>query len=225
MSITLLNATWKKKWLLLVIFFGVLTMYITVMISMFNPNDMQPINNMLKLFPESMMKAFGFSNAPTNLTGYLASFLYGMLMLGFPLVYCAILGNRLVAKIVDNGSFAYLLSTPNSRTKIVFTQGVYALLSIAALSAALFGIGVLICAVSFPGVLNVTAFSRLNFTTMLVNMTVMMICFFFSCLFNDTKKGAGHRCRNPDCIPADEYAGRSFHGCTGAQIHLNLRAL
>ena len=191
MSLTLLKATWKKNWLLLVIFFGVLTMYMTVMVSMYNPNDMQAINSMLRLFPKELMNAFGFSNVPSDLTGYLASFLYGMLMLGFPLVYCVILGNRLVARMVDNGSFAFLLSTPNSRAKIILTQGVYALASVAALFAALSGVGVLACAAAFPGALNTGAFLKLNFTTMLVNMAVMMISFFFSCLFADAKKAQG----------------------------------
>ncbi len=56
----------------------------------------------------------GFSGLVTDLTGYLASWLYGLLMFGFPMVYCIILGNRLVARQVDSGSFAYLLSTPHS---------------------------------------------------------------------------------------------------------------
>lgn len=191
MSFTLLKTTFKKNWLLLVIFFGVLTMYLSIMISMFDPDDMAAIMDMIKVFPADLMKAMGFSSLATDLTGYLASWLYSLLMFGFPMVYCIILGNRLVAKLVDNGSFAYLLSTPNSRVKIVVTQGVYALVSLAVLFAALFGVGVLISESLYPGHLDVSAFFRLNFTTMLVNMTVMMISFFFSCVFSDTKKSLG----------------------------------
>lgn len=51
--------------------------------------------------------------------------------------------------------------------------------------------GVLICGAVFPGSLDVGAFLKLNFTTMLVNMAVMMISFFFSCLFNDSKMSLG----------------------------------
>ncbi|MEZ4357355.1 MAG: ABC transporter permease subunit [Eubacteriales bacterium] len=191
MSYTLFKTTFKKNWLLLAIFFGVLTMYLTVMISMYNPEDMSAITDMIKMFPEELMKAMGFSNLVTDLSGYLASWLYGMLMFGFPMVYCIILGNRLVAKMVDNGSFAYLLSTPNSRVKIILTQGVYALISIAVLFAALFGVGVFVCEAAFPGTLDIGAFFKLNVTTMLINMAVMMISFFFSCLFNDTKMSLG----------------------------------
>jgi ABC-2 type transport system permease protein len=191
MSYTLFKTTLKKNWILLMIFFAVLTMYLSVMVSMYDPNSMEALASMLKLLPQDLMKAMGFSSLVTDLTGYLASWLYGLLMFGFPMVYCIILGNKLVAKLVDNGSFAYLLSTPNSRVKIIVTQGIYALASVAALFAALFGMGVLVCGAMFPGELDVGAFLSLNFTTMLVNMAVMMICFFFSCLFNDTKMSLG----------------------------------
>lgn len=191
MSITLLKTTAKKNWVLLLIFFAVLTMYTTIMISMYNPEDMEAMLAMMKLLPEDMMKAMGFSNVITDLTGYLASWLYGMLMFGFPMVYCIILGNKLVAKTVDNGSMAYLLSTPVSRVRIIVTQGVYALLSVFILFAALFGVGVIASGAMFPGALDLEGYIRLNLTTMLINMVVMMITFFFSCLFNDTKYSLG----------------------------------
>lgn len=191
MSYPLLKTTAKKNWVLLLIFFGVLTMYLSIMISMYDPDNMEALTSMMDLLPKDLMNALGFGSLITDLTGYLASWLYGLLMLAFPMVYCIILGNRLVAKMVDNGSFAYLLSTPASRVKIIITQGAYALLSIAVLFTALAGMGIVICEALFPGLLDIGAFVKLNFTTMLVNMTVMMICFFFSCLFNDSKLATG----------------------------------
>jgi len=187
MSLTLFRLTVKQNWILLLIFFGVLTMYMTTMLSMFDPADMEGLLQMIEAFPEGLRTAFGFDALATDLTGYLASWLYGMLMIGFPMVYSIILGNGLVAKMVDNGSFAYLLSTPNSRTKIIVTKGVYALASMLVLFAVLFTVGILSAEALFPGLLDVGAFFRLNVTTMLVNMVVLMIAFFFSCVFNETK--------------------------------------
>ena len=191
MSIALFKHTYKKNWSLLLIFFGVLTMYITIMIAMFDPDDMEAITSMLELFPPDLMTAMGFSQLVTDLTSYLASWLYGLLMFGFPMVYCIILGNRLVAKKVDNGSFASYLSTPVSRSKIIFTQGLYALFSTAVLFAAVFGVGVATSEILHPRLLEIDRFLQLNITTMLVNMAVMMICFFFSCLFNDSSFSSG----------------------------------
>jgi ABC-2 type transport system permease protein len=190
-SLTLFMTTTRKNWKLLVIFLAVLSMYLTVMAAMYEPDDISFMTDMLKLFPENLMKAMRFSGLITGLTSYLASWLYGLLMLGFPMVYCVILSNRLVAKMVDNSSFAFLLSTPNSRNKIIFTQGLYALLSVAVMFAYVFGLGVLVCEAAFPGQLDISAFFRLNLTTMLVNMAIIMIGFFSSCLFNDTRRSLG----------------------------------
>ncbi len=191
MCLTLFKTTLKKNWVLLLIFFGVLTMYMSVMISMFDPEDMSALNSMLELLPQGMMNAMGFSGVETELTAYLASWLYGLLMIAFPMIYSIILGNKLVARMVDNGSFAYLLSTPNSRVKIILTQGVYALCSVAVLFLALFGLGTVISNAMLPGLIDTGAFFSLNLTTMLVNMVVLMISFFFSCLFNESKLSTG----------------------------------
>ncbi|MDD5018265.1 MAG: ABC transporter permease [Eubacteriales bacterium] len=191
MSFTLLKTTFKMNWKLLLIFWSVVAMYLAILVYMYDPEDMKALMSMVEAFPEDLMKAMGFSTAVADLTGYLASWLYGLLMFGIPMVYCIILGNRLVAKMVDNSSFAYLLTTPHSRVKIIVTQGVYALASVAVLFAVLYGTGVAICEAMFPGLLDIGAFLRLNITTMLINMAVMMISFFFSCLFNDTKRSLG----------------------------------
>ncbi|MBF7097011.1 ABC transporter permease subunit [Alkalibacter mobilis] len=191
MSLTLLKTNFKKNWILFIIFVGVVLMYFSVMLVMYDPEDIAALAGMLELFPEDIMEAMGFASIITDLTSYLASWLYGMLMLGLPMVYCIILGNRLVAKMVDNSSFAYLLSTPNSRIKIIFTQGFYALASVGALFMTFFSMGVFMSSILHPGLLDVKAFFKLNVTTMLVNMVVIMIAFFFSCLFNDSKRSAG----------------------------------
>jgi len=187
MICALFRKTLKQNWVLGLIFFGVLTMYMTTMLSMYDPEDMAGLILMIEAFPEGMRAAFGFDALATDITGYLAGWLYGVLMIGFPMVYSAIMGNRLVARMVDNGSFAYLLSTPHTRAKIIVTQGLYALASLSTMFVAVFTAGVLAAEAMFPGNLNVGAFFRLNVTTMLVNMVVMMIAFFFSCVFNEAR--------------------------------------
>jgi ABC-2 type transport system permease protein len=191
MSAALLKYTARKNWVMLLIFFGVLTMYLTIMISMYDPEDMESITSMLELFPEDLMQAMGFSQLVTDLTSYLASWLYGLLMFAFPMVYCIILSNRLVAKKVDNGSFACFLATPVSRVRVIMTLGTYALLSVIVLFAGLFGVGVAFSEIMHPGLLEIDRFLMLNITVMLVNMAVVMIGFFFSCMFNDSSLATG----------------------------------
>jgi ABC-2 type transport system permease protein len=190
MNLVLFRKTFKNNWLLLLIFFGVLTMYTTIMIAMFDPEDMEALNAMVEMFPEELLKAMGFSDV-TDLTSYVASWLYGLLMFAFPMVYAIILGYRLVAKTVDNGSMAYLLSTPNSRIKIIVTKGLYALLSIFVLFLAIFLLGITYSEIIHPGLLDIRNYLKINVTTMLVNMVVVMISFFFSSFFNDPRYALG----------------------------------
>ena len=64
-----------------------------------------------------IMSAFGMANTGSTLTEFLSNYLYGFLLLVFPMILEIILANKLVVKYVDIGSMAYLLSTPNSRNK------------------------------------------------------------------------------------------------------------
>ncbi len=191
MSLPLFILTIKKNWGLLLIFFAVLTMYTTIMIYMFNPDDMEGLMSVMNMLPEDLIRAMGFASVFTDLTGYLASWLYGMLMTAFPIVYSIILGNRLVTKTVDSGSITCLLSTPNSRVKIILTKGIYAFFSLAVLQFAVMIIGIVVSSIAFPDMLDIKAFFALNFTTLLVNMTVMAIMYFSSCYFSDSKYSLG----------------------------------
>ncbi|MGL4736579.1 MAG: ABC transporter permease subunit [Cellulosilyticaceae bacterium] len=192
MSFTLFKMTFKKNLMLGIIFLAVMIMYSVVMISMFSPESLDALNAMFKVLPPEMMKAFGFNGAFDSLVGYLASWLYGLILTAFPMVYCILLGHKLVCKTVDSGSIACLLATPHSRTKLIITKGVYALLSMAIMQMFVFGINLLIAKVMFPAeTIDVYVFLKLNVTVMLVNLTAMSITFFCSCLFNDTRFSVG----------------------------------
>lgn len=192
MSLALFKTTIKKNLMITTIFLFVMLFYSVVMISMFSPESLDALNAMFEVLPPDMMKALGFSGVFTNLVGYLASWLYGLILTAFPMVYCIILGNRLVAKTVDSGSIACLLATPNSRGKIIITKGIYALLSVIVMQMIVFAVNLLISKAMFPEeTIDVYVFFKLNLTVMLVNLTAMAITFFFSCLFNDTKLSLG----------------------------------
>lgn len=191
MNMTLYLKTLKRNWKLLLIFFMILLMYFSIMTAMYDPEDMAAIASMIELFPEDLMRAMGFDSIVTNLTEYLASWLYGFLMFAFPMIYCIILSYRLVSKMVDDGSMAFLLSTPLKRTQIIITQGLYALSSLGILFLACFLSGTLIAETMQPGALDIGAFFMLNLTTMFVNMAIIMIGFFASSVFTDAKYALG----------------------------------
>ncbi len=191
MSLPLLKATLKRNYMLFFIFLGVLTMYTTIIIGIYDPEDTKALMDMIATVPQGMMDAFGFTEPITDLTSLVASWLYGLLMLAFPMVYSILLCNRLMSKSIDSGSMACLLATPDSRVKIIVTKGVYALLSIGLLQMLVFVIGSVFSEYILPGHLDILGFFHLNLTTMFVNMLVFIIAFFFSSFLSEYKYAIG----------------------------------
>lgn len=158
----LLKKEMKSIWVLLVLFILILTMYETIIISMFDPE----LGNIMADFEKAMpgiMKAFGMVGAAeANLTGYLSSYLFNFILILFPLIFSIILSNKLVVKYVDNGSMAYLLATPISRSKIIRTQTIVAIGSLTLLLTASTIIGLIYSELTFPGELTISSYLYLN---------------------------------------------------------------
>ncbi|MBC8452389.1 MAG: hypothetical protein H8D65_00870, partial [Spirochaetes bacterium] len=127
MNKTLFAADLRAHWVLFFFIQFVLLLYGTISVYMFDPESVDALVNMLQVLPENMVKAMGFDNLGTDLTQYIASYLYGFIMIIFPIIYIAVLSNNLVAKHVEWGSIVYLLTTPNSRVRIAMTQALYLL--------------------------------------------------------------------------------------------------
>jgi ABC-2 type transport system permease protein len=187
MSMPLFKSTLRSNWVILLIFLLILCLYMGSFISMYSPDSTQSMQEMLKMLPEELVRAMGIGEMSADLTSYLANYFYGMLIFLIPLIYVAIVANRLVARQVDSGFMAYLLSTPNKRIKIAITQGVWFLLSIAALFVLLTGVTILLCQAAYPGQLDAAAFIRLNVCTFLLTAAVGALSWFFSCVCNDVK--------------------------------------
>ena len=187
MSIPLFKATVKSNWILTLIFIILLCMYMGSILSLYNPDSAESMEETLKLLPPELARAMGIGNIPADLAGFIGNYFYGMLVFMIPLIYVSIMGHRLIAKLVDNGSMAYLLSTPNTRTKIAITQGVYFLLSICVLFIFLTCAAIGISQSLYPDLLDIPSFVLLNVCALFLTCAISSICWFFSCLFNDTK--------------------------------------
>jgi ABC-2 type transport system permease protein len=186
-SFSLLKATAKSNWTIFVIFLAVLLMYMIVMLGMYDPESIEAMNQYVQALPQGMMEAFGYDIPATDLISFMAIYFYGFLIIMFPLIYCIIMANRLVAVLVDRGSMAYLLATPNTRAKIVTTQGIYLVLSITLLLAINAAIGIGLSESMFPGEMDIPAFIGLNLVSILLTLAISSICFFFSCIVNESK--------------------------------------
>ncbi len=187
MSFSLFKATTKSNWVIFVIFFAILLMYMWVMVSMYDPENIEAMSIYIETLPESMIDAFGYGDTPTDLVTFMAVYYYGFIILMFPLIYCIIIANRLVAAHVDRGSMAYLLATPNTRARIITTQAFYLAISVTLLLALNTAVGIASSESMFPGEMDIAAFLELNLVTILLTLAISSICFFFSCLFSEAK--------------------------------------
>ena len=111
----------KRNVKLLVLFGMIISMYVYIIISMYDPKMMEMMDNFAKLMPE-LMAAMGMTTDTANLMAFMISYLYGFILLIFPMVFSILRGHGLVAAYVDKGSMASLLAAPVKRRTIILTQ-------------------------------------------------------------------------------------------------------
>lgn len=185
-SLTLFKKDIKSNYKIILLFFAILTLYSVSIIYMYDPKTTNAFEEMAKSMPE-LMKALGMDSVGTNLTEYIANYLYGLIILMFPIICIIILGNKLIASYVDKGSMAYLLATPNKRAKIALTQAVFMWIASAALLIYTSVLIIFFCNTLHGGDLDVKTFIIINVVLYFLQVAVSGICFFASCISNDTK--------------------------------------
>lgn len=191
----LFKATLKQNYIVFLIIVGVLMIYLPTIASMYNPETQKSLNDMLAMMPKQLISAMGFTGDMGTLLTFLATYFYGFLILLLPMIYSIIVSNRSISSHVDKGSMAYLLSTPNKRTKIAATQAIFLLISTSLLIIVVTLVGISLCELMFPGELDIRGFIALNCGALLLYFALSGIGFCASCIFNDTKNslavGAG----------------------------------
>lgn len=186
MNLALYKKELKGSFKLLLVFAAILTMYISMIINMYDPKLYEALNQFQKWMPQ-IMSALGMSGTNDTLGGFMSSYLYGMILLVFPMVYSIIRANGLIAKHVDKGSMASLLSAPVTRTRIVCTQlwvlvsGIFLLILYCTI------LEYTVAEIMFPGELPLTSLLPLNAGLLCLQLFIGGLCFFCSCVFNETK--------------------------------------
>lgn len=191
MSWTLFKANIKVNrfiWILMTIIF---IFYAAMIISMYDPNGADAISDMMDMMPEALVNALGFSALATTLISFISNYLYGFLVLLFPMVVSIVINHRMIASHVDKGSMAYLLATPNSRVKIAKTQAFFSITSITALFVVFTIITTVMTVAIFPGELEIGKFILINVYALLMYYAIGGIGFFASCIANESKHSLG----------------------------------
>ena len=182
---TLYKREMKKSLPMLLIFGAVMTMYLSIIIGMYDPELMKSLDEWVDLLP-GIMAAVGMQAGATSLLGFMSSYLYGFILILFPMIFSILRGNALIAKYVDNNSMVSLVAAPIKRRAIAFTQmkvlasGIFALVLYATAVE-------LVCSAQFSGALDIGKLFTLNAGLLCLQLFIGGICFLSSCLFGDTK--------------------------------------
>lgn len=190
LNATLLKRGIKANYKILLIFMAVLTLYSSMIVAMFDPALGESLNAMAQSMPQ-IFAAFGMLHAGVTLIDFMVNYLYGFLLVMFPLIFVILLASRLMTRYIDGGSMAYLLATPNRRRKIALTQAFVMALFILCLVIYVTLICMIVSGAMFPGELDVRKF-------MLLNIGLYGLLFFFgglsfcaACIFNDARFSYG----------------------------------
>ena len=186
--VPLLKREIKRNIPLLAIFAGILTLFASVILTMYDPELGESLAMMKDAMPQ-LFAAFGMSDPGTTLAEFLANYLYGFLFLALPLIMIILLTNRLLAGYLDRGTMAWLLATPRPRRQIAASQALFLIGAI--LVAVLYagGLCALLSAFMYPGDLAFLPFLRLNLSLAALLSLLGSLCFGGVCALPDSRQG------------------------------------
>lgn len=176
----------KKSIFSLAIFAAILTMYVSVIIPMYDGDTANALKE-LELALPGVMSAVGMSGDATTLMGFMSSYLYGMILLVFPMVYTIIRAHGLVAKYMDDQSMTALVAAPVKRRTIAFTQMKVLCTGIFVLTAYVTVLQLVVAGASAPDELEIGTLLLMNAGLLCLQLFIGGICFFASCAFSDAR--------------------------------------
>ncbi len=170
----------RSNYKIFLLFLAVLCLYLSVVCAVFTPQALADMGGLADSLG-AMGNMLGDMN---SVTGFIGQMYYGLIAVLFPMIYCIITGNRLIAAKVDSGSMACLLSTPTKRSRITVTYALYFVFSLVVMFGFLAGFGVLMCAAFQPDALDVGTFLLFDLGAFLLAFATSGICYAASCIFN-----------------------------------------
>ena len=174
-------------WTLILI--GLFLVVFLVYPSIVNSDSIQMMDEMMKIFPEEMLKAFNMDISSIDTAfGWLKTegFVFVLLITG---VYSGILGSNILLKEESDKTVEYLNSVPVTRKKIVTTKIICGLLYIIIMVVA---IGIFnFIGLSLSGDFDRKSYLLLSITPIFSSIVIFAICLFLSTFTHKTKKTLG----------------------------------
>ena len=145
-----------------------------------------------------LLDTMGFSLAriqtmsQIDLNAIINDLIYKIAGVLLPMIFVMITCNKLIAAQVNDGSMAYVLSTPTNRKKVVRTQYIFMLVALVAMyiviTAGAYSSGAIAYFITKPKDINFATFTLRTFLYCFGSFSAMFalvgICFGASCFFN-----------------------------------------
>jgi ABC-2 type transport system permease protein len=189
-STALYRREMKSIWKMLVIFAAILTMYVPLIVTMYDSEMLGALEIVSEMMP-GLMDAMGFSMADTSLIGYMSSYLYGFILIACPMIFSILCAHTVICNHVDKGSMVSLLAAPVKRLAVAFTQMKTLATGIIALVVYTTALQLTVSEVSLPGELEIPKLMMMNAGLLSLHLFIGGVCFFFSCLFSEAKYSLG----------------------------------
>lgn len=157
--------------------------------SIINSANMEMIDEMMKIFPEEMLKAFNMDiSSIDSAFGWLKTegFVFVLLITG---IYSGILGSSILLKEESDKTIEYLNSVPVTRKSIVINKIISGLLYIV-LTAVAIGIFNFV-GLSLSGDFDKKQYILLSLTPIFSSIVIFAVCLFLSTFTHKTKKTMG----------------------------------
>ena len=157
--------------------------------SIINSQNFELIDEMMKMFPNEILKAFNMDISSINsVFGWLKTegFVFLLLITG---IYSALLGSNILLKEESDKTIEYLNSVPVTRTKIVINKTLCGIIYIILMVLA---VGIFnFIGLSLSGDFDKKTYILLSITPMFSSLVMFSLCLFLSTFTHKTKKTLG----------------------------------
>lgn len=184
-----MKVNFKSFIIWLSVLIGIFLIVFLIYPSIINSDNIRLMDEMMKMFPEELLKAFNMDISVINSAyGWLKSegFIFVLLITG---CYAGILGSNILLKEESDKTIEYLNSLPIKRNNIIFSKVLAGLIYIILLIIIL-GIFNFI-GLSLSGTFDHKQYILLSLTPIFSSVVIYFVCMFLSTFTHKTKKMLG----------------------------------
>lgn len=156
-------------------------------------SNSEDINRLMESMPEGLGRAFGLQGGFGSAGSFISGEYYGLILILILSIFCITMSTRLMARLVDQGSMAYILAAPTTRIKVALTQAGVLVTGLLVIMGITTAAGLVGNAMFLEGKhsLEIPEFLLMNLSAFLLFIAVGGISFLISAVSSDEKKALG----------------------------------